>query len=134
MAEDFFDGLSVAILATRGIVVSQGEWLVTWSIENQTDATLSIHEVRIPHDQFGAIELSVEQSFDISPRTMCSLTTKIHYDEPPGSTLTYPFVIIRADWNRRACRLFGRLRIEADEQGYPQAICEEVTIRPVIAG
>ena len=70
----------------------------------------------------------------IPPRKSGIISTIIKYSEPPGSTLIYPFLIARASWDSLPCRLFGRLRIEADEQGVPHPICEEVTIRPISGG
>ena len=29
-----------------------------------------------------------------------SISSVVNFDEPPGSTLTYPFLILRAEWQR----------------------------------
>jgi hypothetical protein len=128
------DGLSVVIRSGKGDKIGGGEWQVSWTIGNRSDFALSIAEVRIPHDQFRAVDTVFNPPVQVAPQGSETITTIVHYSEPPGSALTYPFLIARAIWNSLPCRLFGRLRVEADEQGAPHPICEEVTIRQIGGG
>jgi hypothetical protein len=128
------DNLTVAIDAAQGNKTGQGEWRITWTIGNRSDSVLWIDELRLPHDQFRSADVVFKPPIQVAPRGVRTITTNIQYSEPPGSMLTYPFLIARASWNNLPCRLFGRLRVEADEQGAPRPICEEVTIRPINSG
>jgi hypothetical protein len=128
------EDLSVSIDAAKGVAIGQREWRITWTIGNRSNSLLSINEIRIPHDQFRGVDLGFNPPIQIPPKSSGTITTIVQYSEPPGSTLTYPFVIARAHWNDLPCRLFGRLRVEADEQGSPRTTCEEVTVQPVSSG
>jgi hypothetical protein len=130
MPESTLSDLSVVIGATPGSSLGHSAWRIAWTIENRSSAVLSLHEMRIPHDQFCSQDLSIDPPIDIPPEAAGRIDSTVLFAEPPGSTLTYPFVIVRAVWNNQVCRLFGRLRVEADHSGAPHPICEEVTVRP----
>jgi hypothetical protein len=129
------DDLSVTIEAMPEVKRASGsKWSLEWAISNQSNVVLALHDVRIPHDQFHAADVSLEPPMLIPPAGAGILASVVTFAEPPGSTLTYPFIIIRANWQGLECRLFGRLRVEADEHGAPHPICEEVTVRPIESG
>jgi hypothetical protein len=134
MLEPSLTDLSIAIDASPGSPLGDGLWRVTWTVRNQSSAALSLREMRIPHDQFHSEDLTIHPPIDIPPGASASIETPVLFVEPAESTLVYPFVIVRATWKGLACRLFGRLRVEADQRGVPRAICEEVTVRPAPSG
>jgi hypothetical protein len=111
--------------------VSSTEWSIDWAIGNQSNAPLALYDVRIPHDQFRGADISLEPPVLIPPADTGVVTSSVTYAEQPGSTLTYPFIIIQASWQGLTLRLFGRLRVKADERGAPHPICEAVTVRAI---
>jgi hypothetical protein len=130
MPDASLSDLSVSIEASSSAVrLPAKRWSISWTIRNQSPCPLEIHELRIPHDQFRAEDMTVHPPFLIPGSSVGSLSSVVEFDEPPGSTLTYPFLILRAKWHGVPCRLFGRLRVESSADGAPHPICEEVTIR-----
>jgi hypothetical protein len=134
MSEPSLSDLSITIQASPGSLLADGAWRIRWTIENHSSEVLSLREMRIPHDQFRAHDVQLDPALDIPPDAVGSIGSTVLFAEPPGSMLVYPFVIVRATWNGLACRLFGRLRVEADQNGAPHATCEEVTVQPVTGG
>jgi hypothetical protein len=122
--------LSISIEASSPAVrLPDNRWSIAWAVRNESSCPLEIHELRIPHDQFRAEDMTVDPALLIPGGSVGSISSVVDFDEPPGSTLTYPFLILRAEWQGMPCRLFGRLRVQSSEDGAPHPICEEVTIR-----
>jgi hypothetical protein len=59
------------------------------------------------------------------------LDSSVRCSEPPNSTLTYPFVILQANWGEVEWRFYVRLRVEVDHAGIPSPISEETTAQRV---
>ncbi len=130
MPDASLSDLSVSIEASSpAVCLPAKRWSISWTIRNESPRPLEIHELRIPHDQFRAEDLAIHPPLLIPGDSLGSISSVVDFDEPPGSTLTYPFLILRAEWQGIPCRLFGRLRVESSEDGGPHPICEEVTIR-----
>jgi len=130
MPDASLSDLSVSIEASAPAVrLPDNRWSITWVVRNESSRPLVIHEARVPHDQFRAGDMPIHPPLLIPGDSVGSISSVVDFDEPPGSTLTYPFLILRAEWQGIPCRLFGRLRVESSGDGIPHPICEEVTIR-----
>lgn len=105
-------------------------WDIEWHFSNSSDAPLWLHSVRIPHDQFHGQDREFAPARELAARSEISVVIPTSCAEPPGSTLTYPFVIVRCSWSDRQWRVFARLRVETDERGAPNPIIEEITAQP----
>lgn len=102
-------------------------WSIEWGLENRTEAPIAVFSVRIPHDQFRAEDRTVDPPVVVDGASTAVLISQVRCAEPPGATLTYPFLILQSRWCDRDCRFYTRLRVEMDGNGIPNPICEETT-------
>jgi hypothetical protein len=130
MPDASLSDLSVSIEASPPAVrLPANRWSIAWTVRNKSSRPLEIHEIRMSHDQFRAEDMTVHPPLLIPGGSVGSISSVVGFDEPPGSTLTYPFLILGAKWQGVPCRLFGRLRVESSADGAPHPMCEEVTVR-----
>jgi hypothetical protein len=109
----------------------QGEWLITWRVENPDRRPLHVDAARLPHSQFKAGEQRFRPSLILGYGEATQFESTVLCAEPAGATVENAFIIFSAVWLERRWRIFVRLRIVVDDQGKPKPITESITTQQV---
>jgi hypothetical protein len=108
-----------------------GRWLFKWRVRNETETTMSLLSVRIPHGKFKAEERKFLPPSNILAEDSLFLEMVISCEEPPNTIIENAFLILLVDWQENHWRLFVRLQIKIDQQGRVDTATESVTVQQV---
>lgn len=111
--------------------VGNGEWNMTFSIENRSAEVLQLAAARLPHGQFRSEEQRFEPPFDLAPGQTVPFLARVHCDEPAGLVTENAFVIYSVLWKGSRWRIFVRIRVVIDADGTPQTNTESITTQKV---
>jgi hypothetical protein len=110
---------------------SQGDWHVTWLIDNKGTASLRLLAARVPHGQFRSDDQGFEPPLNLVPGESRLFRARVRCLEPPGLVTENAFLIFLAVWLDQSWRIFVRIRILIDDQGAPQTTVESITTQRV---
>jgi len=109
----------------------QGQWLVTWTIQNATAQPMRLESGWLPHGQFRGERTELDPSPTLDPGASTELTLLARCEEAPGSVVENAFIILTANWRNESWRILVRLTIRIVADGAPHAKTETMTIQPV---
>ncbi len=103
-----------------------GRWRANWIVHNAESDPLELQAAWIPHGRFrgdGRLDLAGQ----VEPHASRELEFTVTADEEPGTRFENAFLILRVELQRRAWRVFVRMRIEFDADAVPTPVVEAVT-------
>jgi hypothetical protein len=118
--------VSITIAQIDALNAQEGPWRVTWNLTNESDDMLRLEDAWIPHGRFrgdGRLRLATS----IAPGASVPLTFTVTAREDPATVVENTFLILRADLNGQAWRMFCRMRVTFDGEGIPRPQIEQVT-------
>lgn len=100
-------------------------WHVSWTVRNHGSEPVRLLTAVQPHSQFRTQETEV--GLGIAPQSSVELVLRVQFDEPAGSVVENPFLILRFVEGATEYRALARVRVVAGPDGEPTATGSVVT-------